>query len=150
MSPAGEHLATFERFTAHARVSLWEITLRQSTIDTMLWLILALVICVGLASAVVGLVAVPARREGRELLTDRGERVVSTVASGTEKVAKGAKEATAVVTKKRRDDDADTSAATTAKPAASTGARVTTPAAAPTTTQEPRDSRPAQQHRAAG
>ncbi|TWE13153.1 hypothetical protein [Rudaeicoccus suwonensis] len=115
----------------------------------MLWLILALVICVGLASAVVGLVAVPARREGREVLTDRGERVVSTVASGTEKVAKGATKATAVVTKKRREDEAET-ATTAAEPTASTGARVASPAAAPTTTQEPRDSRSAQEHRAAG
>jgi hypothetical protein len=45
----------------------------------MVWLILALVIGVALAGAVIGLVAVPARREGRDLLTERAEQVVSSV-----------------------------------------------------------------------
>lgn len=45
----------------------------------MVWLILALVIGVALAGTVIGLVAVPARREGRELLTERAEHVVSSV-----------------------------------------------------------------------
>ncbi|MBB2892450.1 hypothetical protein [Flexivirga oryzae] len=45
----------------------------------MLWLILALVIGVSLAGAVIGVVAVPARREGREVLTERAEQVVSSV-----------------------------------------------------------------------
>lgn len=45
----------------------------------MVWLILALVIGVALAGTVIGLVAVPARREGRELLTERAEQVVSSV-----------------------------------------------------------------------
>lgn len=45
----------------------------------MVWLILALVIGVSLAGAVIGLVAVPARREGRQLLTDRAGQAVSAV-----------------------------------------------------------------------
>lgn len=52
----------------------------------MVWLILALLLCVALAAAVVAVVAIPARREGREILTDRAEELVSTVTSKTEKV----------------------------------------------------------------
>lgn len=64
----------------------------------MVWLILAMVVCLVLAAAVVGLVAVPARREGRQLLTDRGEQVVSGVARRTDKVVTTAKGATSTVT----------------------------------------------------
>lgn len=46
----------------------------------MVWLILALVVGVALAGTVIGLVAVPARREGRELLTERAEQAVSSMA----------------------------------------------------------------------
>lgn len=53
---------------------------------SMVWLILALLLCVALAAAVVAVVAIPARREGREVLTDRAEDLVSSVASKTEKV----------------------------------------------------------------
>jgi peptidoglycan/LPS O-acetylase OafA/YrhL len=60
----------------------------------MLWLILALVVCVALASAVLGMVAVPARREGRQVLTPRGENLVTSVAQTTDKVATRAKGAT--------------------------------------------------------
>lgn len=49
------------------------------TIGRMVWLILALVIGVALAGAVIGLVAVPARREGREVLTERAEQAVNSV-----------------------------------------------------------------------
>jgi hypothetical protein len=45
----------------------------------MVWLILALVIGVALAGTVIALVAVPAHREGRELLTERAEQAVSSV-----------------------------------------------------------------------
>lgn len=45
----------------------------------MVWLILALVIGVALAGSVIGLVAVPARREGREVLTERAEQAVSSM-----------------------------------------------------------------------
>lgn len=43
----------------------------------MVALIIGMLICVGLALAVVALVAVPARRSGRDLLTPKGADVVS-------------------------------------------------------------------------
>lgn len=43
----------------------------------MVALIIGMLICVALALAVVALVAVPARRDGRDLLTPKGEEVVS-------------------------------------------------------------------------
>ncbi|WP_035906271.1 hypothetical protein [Knoellia subterranea] len=43
----------------------------------MVALIIGMLICVGLALVVVALVAVPARRDGRDLLTPKGEEVVS-------------------------------------------------------------------------
>ncbi|KNX37600.1 hypothetical protein [Luteipulveratus halotolerans] len=60
----------------------------------MVWLILAMFVCVLLGAAVVGIVAVPARREGKQLLTERGEEVVSGVARRTDKVVSSAKDAT--------------------------------------------------------
>lgn len=45
----------------------------------MLWLVVALFICLVLSGIVVGLVAVPARREGRQVLTERGERMLANV-----------------------------------------------------------------------
>ena len=60
----------------------------------MVWLILAMIVCVLLGAAVVGVVAVPARREGKQLLTERGEDVVSGVARRTDKVVSSAKDAT--------------------------------------------------------
>lgn len=52
----------------------------------MVWLILALLLGVVLASIVVGLVAVPARREGRSVLTEHGESMVSGLTERTDKV----------------------------------------------------------------
>ena len=49
----------------------------------MIFLILGLLVCVALAAVVVALVAVPARREGRELLTPKGEEVVGAVRDRT-------------------------------------------------------------------
>lgn len=43
----------------------------------MVALIIGMLICVGLALAVVALVAIPARRDGRDILTPKGEEVVS-------------------------------------------------------------------------
>lgn len=45
----------------------------------MLWLVGALLLCVALSGAVVALVAIPARREGKDLLTERGEQMLSKV-----------------------------------------------------------------------
>ncbi|SDO70898.1 hypothetical protein SAMN04489867_0379 [Pedococcus dokdonensis] len=46
-------------------------------------LIIGMLICVGLAVAVVAVVAIPARREGRELLTPQGEDLIATVKEKT-------------------------------------------------------------------
>jgi len=50
-------------------------------------LVFLMLVCVVLGLAVVGLVAVPARREGRDLLTPRGEQVVDRVRERTETMA---------------------------------------------------------------
>lgn len=50
----------------------------------MVALIIGMLICVGLAVAVVAIVAIPARREGRELLTPQGEDLVALVKEKTE------------------------------------------------------------------
>ncbi len=48
----------------------------------MVALILGLLFCVAVAMAVVGLVAVPARREGRDVPTPKGEQVLTRVLAG--------------------------------------------------------------------
>ena len=53
--------------------------LRAGTLSSVFALVLGMMICLALALAVVGLVAVPARRDGRELLTTRGEELVHAV-----------------------------------------------------------------------
>jgi hypothetical protein len=50
----------------------------------MVLLILGMLVCIGLAALVVALVAIPARREGREVLTPTGEEVVSAVRNRTD------------------------------------------------------------------
>ena len=49
----------------------------------MLFLVIAMLLSVGLAVAVMGLVAIPARRQGRDMLTPKGEAVVSRVRERT-------------------------------------------------------------------
>ena len=49
----------------------------------MVALVLGMLVCVALAVAVVGLVAIPARRQGRDLLTPKGEEVVAIVREKT-------------------------------------------------------------------
>ncbi len=50
-------------------------------------LVFLLIVCLVLALAVLGLVAVPARRAGRDVLTARGEEVFVKVRTGTESAA---------------------------------------------------------------
>lgn len=50
----------------------------------MVPLIIGMLLCVGLAVAVVAVVAIPARREGRELLTPQGEELIAVVKEKTE------------------------------------------------------------------
>ena len=45
----------------------------------MVSLVLGMLLCVALALVVVALVAVPARRAGREVLTERGEEVIGSI-----------------------------------------------------------------------
>ena len=47
-------------------------------------MIVGLLLCLVFAIAVMALVAIPARREGREILTARGERVVVKVRATTD------------------------------------------------------------------
>jgi hypothetical protein len=49
----------------------------------MVPLIIGMLLCVGLAVAVVALVAIPARREGRVLLSPQGEEIVAVVKEKT-------------------------------------------------------------------
>ncbi len=60
----------------------------------MVVLIVGMLLCLLLAVAVVGLVAIPARREGRDLLTPRGEEVLSRVREKTGSAVETAREKT--------------------------------------------------------
>jgi hypothetical protein len=60
----------------------------------MFVLVLAMLLTVALAVAVVCLVAIPARRAGREVLTPKGEEVVSTVLEKTGSAVDTAREKT--------------------------------------------------------
>ncbi|MEO5608869.1 MAG: hypothetical protein ABIQ61_04270 [Ornithinibacter sp.] len=50
----------------------------------MVAVVLALVLCLGLAVSVLALVALPARRQGREVLSARGEEVVGSLRERTD------------------------------------------------------------------
>ena len=63
----------------------------------MVVLIVGMLLCLGLAVAVVGMVAVPARREGRDGLTPKGEEVVALVKEKTGAVVETAVEKTGAV-----------------------------------------------------
>lgn len=60
----------------------------------MVVLVLGMLVSVVLAVAVVGLVAIPARREGRDLLTPKGEEVVALVREKTGSAVETAREKT--------------------------------------------------------
>ena len=64
----------------------------------MVILIVGMLLSLLLAVAVVGLVAIPARRQGRDLLTPRGEEVVSRVRERTGSAMDAAREKVAEVT----------------------------------------------------
>jgi hypothetical protein len=50
----------------------------------MVALIIGMLICIALAVAVVALVAIPARREGRDILTPQGEELMTLAKEKTE------------------------------------------------------------------
>jgi cytoskeletal protein RodZ len=60
----------------------------------MFVLVLGMFLSVALALAVLGMVAIPARREGRDLLTPKGEEVVSQVREKTSEAMDTAREKT--------------------------------------------------------
>ena len=45
----------------------------------MVSVVLGMLVCVVLALAVVALVAIPARRQGRDVLSERGEQVIESI-----------------------------------------------------------------------
>jgi len=73
----------------------------------MVALIVGMLLCLALAVAVVGLVAIPARREGRDLLTPKGEEVVSRVRERTGSAVETAREKTGDAMGAARDKVAD-------------------------------------------
>jgi hypothetical protein len=75
----------------------------------MFVLVLGMVVSVGLAVAVVCVVAVPARRDGRDVLTAKGEDVVSTVRDRTGSAVETAREKTGEAFGAARDKMADVS-----------------------------------------
>ena len=64
----------------------------------MMVLVFGMLVSVVLAVAVVGLVAIPARREGRDLLTPKGEEVVALVREKTGEAMVAARDKVADVT----------------------------------------------------
>lgn len=81
----------------------------------MIALIVGMLVCIGLAVAVLGLVAIPARREGRDLLTPHGEQVLAKVREKTETAVEGTISRTGDLVssaKDRRDRPGESEAAT--------------------------------------
>lgn len=64
----------------------------------MIVLVFGMLVSVVLAVAVVGLVAIPARREGRDLLTPKGEEVVAQMREKTGEAMVAARDKVADVT----------------------------------------------------
>jgi hypothetical protein len=73
----------------------------------MFVLVLGMLLSVGLAVAVVAMVAVPARREGRDMLTPKGEDMVSLVREKTGDAFDTAREKTGEALDAARDKVAD-------------------------------------------
>ena len=69
----------------------------------MVILIVGMLLCLLLAVAVVGMVAIPARRQGRDLLTPRGEHVVSRVRERTGSAMDAARDKMSDVTSPKDD-----------------------------------------------
>ncbi|KRE38509.1 hypothetical protein ASG73_06150 [Janibacter sp. Soil728] len=67
-------------------------------------MIVGLLLCLALSVAVMSLVAIPARREGREVLTARGERVVVKVREGADGAASRTSDLISSATSKRSVD----------------------------------------------
>jgi hypothetical protein len=94
-----------------AGLAAWRLILATVTRHhrPMFVLVLGMVMSVGLAVAVVCVVAVPARRDGRDVLTAKGEDVVSTVRDRTGSAVETAREKTGEAFGAARDKMADVS-----------------------------------------
>ena len=77
----------------------------------MFLLVFAMLVCVVLAVAVLGIVAIPARREGRDLLTPKGEEVLFRVREKTGAAVETAREKTGEAMDAARDKVADVTSA---------------------------------------
>jgi hypothetical protein len=73
----------------------------------MVVLVVGMLLCLVLAVAVVGLVAIPARREGRDVLTPKGEEVVSRVRQRSGSALESARAKTGEVVGSAREKVAD-------------------------------------------
>jgi len=73
----------------------------------MLVLVLAMLVCLSLGVAIMWMVAVPARREGREVLTPKGDEVVSFVRERTGSAVETARVKTSGALDVARDKVAD-------------------------------------------
>ena len=73
----------------------------------MFALVLGMLVSVALAVAVVGVVVVPARREGRDMLTPKGEEMMSMVREKAGSAAETAREKTGEAFDAARDKVAD-------------------------------------------
>jgi hypothetical protein len=60
-------------------VSIWTAPDHSATLWHMVSVVLGMLVCVVLALAVVALVAIPARRQGRDVLSERGEQVIESI-----------------------------------------------------------------------
>ena len=69
----------------------------------MVVLVIGMLICLVLAVAVVGLVAIPARRQGRDVLTPKGEEVLSRVREKTGEAVGAARDKVTDVTSPKDD-----------------------------------------------
>ncbi len=102
-------------------------------------LVFAMILCLVLGMAVVGVVAIPARREGRDVLTPRGEDVVNRVKERTESVAvargRGQRQASATAGAAATGGAATSTADAHAAPAEPTAPLTPTEPPAPTSTQ---------------
>ena len=79
--------------------------------ESMFLLVLGMLLSVALAIAVVCVVAIPARREGRDVLTPKGEDMVSQVREKTGSVVETAREKTAGAFDAAREKMADVTGA---------------------------------------
>ena len=100
---------------------------RSVTLGGMVALIVGMLLCVGLALAVVALVAIPARRQGRDVLTPQGEEIVAMAKERTQDALD--KTGEALVATKDKVSESIASAAVTGTPSREAAPAAPAPAA---------------------